>query len=145
MKENRYFRNIALTVVLGIVLAVCRVISAVLPLAILPKLDIPNLMLLFLVAILADHYFAAPGKEVDVFTCLFAALTVGLLPLVSGFAGAGEAVKLAAVGGIGFFLTAWVFGSVEDRLATGPAAKAAPVFTALGLYLAAQGFAGMIL
>ena len=72
MKENRYFRNIALTVVLGIALAVCRVISAVLPLAILPRLDIPNLMLLFLVAILADHYFAVPGKEVDVLTCLFA-------------------------------------------------------------------------
>lgn len=145
MKENRYFRNIALTVVLGLALAAARVIAALMPLAILPKLDIPGLMLLFLVAILADHYFAAPGKDVDVFTGLFAALTVGLLPLVSGFAGAGEALKLAAVGGIGFFLTAWVFTTLEDRLATGPAANAAPVFTALGLYLAAQCFAGMIL
>ena len=145
MKENRYFRNIALTVVLGLALAAARVVQTVLPLGILPKLDIPNLMLLFLIAILADHYFAAPGKDVDVLTGLFAALTVGLLPLASGFAGAGEAVKLAAVGGIGFFLTTWVFVSLEDRLATGPAAKVAPVFTALGLYLAAQCFAGMIL
>ena len=42
---------------------------------------------------------------------------------LSGFAGAGEALKLAAVGGIGFFLTAWVFETLEDRLSTGPAAK----------------------
>lgn len=145
MKENRYFRNIALTVVLGLSLAVCRVIAAVLPLAILPRLDIPNLMALFVLALLADHYFAAPGKGVDALTGVFAALTVGLLPVLSGFAGAGEALKLAAVGGIGFFLTAWVFETLEDRLSTGPAAKAAPVLTALGLYLAAQCFAGMIL
>ena len=145
MKENRYFRNIALTAVLGLALAVCRVIAAVLPLAILPRLDIPNLMALFVLALLADHYFAAPGKGVDALTGVFAALTVGLLPVLSGFAGAGEALKLAAVGGIGFFLTAWVFETLEDRLSTGPAAKAAPVLTALGLYLAAQCFAGMIL
>lgn len=145
MKENRYFRNIALTVVLGLSLAVCRVIAAVLPLAILPRLDIPNLMALFVLALLADHYFAAPGKGVDALTGVFAALTVGLLPALSGFAGAGKSVKLAAVGGIGFFLTAWVFETLEDRLSTGPAAKAAPVLTALGLYLAAQCFAGMIL
>ena len=100
MKENRYFRNIALTGVLGLSLAVCRVLAAVLPLAILPRLDIPNLMALFVLALLADHYFAAPGKGVDALTGVFAALTVGLLPVLSGFAGASGAETGFAGGGV---------------------------------------------
>jgi hypothetical protein len=32
---------------------------------------------------------------------------------------------------------------MEDRLSTGPAAKLAPILSALGLYLAAQCFMGI--
>jgi hypothetical protein len=44
-----------------------------------------------------------------------------------------------------FTLVTWLFSSMTDRLSTGPAAKAAPVFSALGLYLASQVLMGMIL
>ena len=37
-----------------------------------------------------------------------------------------------------FTATAWLYSSAQDRLSTGPVAKAAPILTALGLYLAAQ-------
>jgi len=39
----------------------------------------------------------------------------------------------------------WLFSSIQDRLSTGPAAKAAPVVSAFGLYLAIQGLMGMFL
>ena len=69
----------------------------------------------------------------------------GLLPFAACFAGAMDAVKLALVGGIIFTVMTWLYSSVQDRLSSGPAAKAAPVVSALGLYLAVQCFAGMFL
>ena len=144
MKDNRYIRNIALTVVLGIALAACMVIRAMTPMAVLPQLDVPNVVLLSMIALLAEFYIAGEGK-CSALTALFAALTFGVLPLVAGSVEVAEAVKLAVIGGVIFTLCAWLFDSVCDRLTTGPAAKAAPLFSALGIYLAAQCFAGMIL
>jgi len=64
---------------------------------------------------------------------------------VAGFVTLKDALLLAAVGGVVFTAIAWIFSSIQDRLSTGPAAKAAPVLSALGLYLAPQCFAGMLL
>ena len=144
MKDHRYFRNIALTVVLGLALAVCMVIRAMAPMAVLPQLDVPNVVLLSMIALLAEFYIAGEGK-CGALTFLFSAVAFGVLPLVAGSVEAMEAVKLAVIGGVIFTLCAWLFDSVCDRLTTGPAAKAAPIFSALGIYLAAQCFAGMIL
>ena len=54
-------------------------------------------------------------------------------------------LKLGVAGGIIFTAMTWLFSSVQDRLSTGPAAKAAPVVSAFGLYLAIQALMGMIL
>ena len=144
MKDNRYFRNIALTATLGIALAACMVIRAMAPMAVVPQLDVPNVVLLSMIALLAEFYIAGEGK-CNALTFLFSALTFGVLPLACGAMEVMEAVKLAVIGGVIFTLCAWLFDSVVDRLTTGPAAKAAPILSALGIYLAAQCFAGMIL
>ena len=145
MKENRYFRNTTLTAALAVGLAVCLTVRAFQPMAVLPKLDIPNMVLLSMAALLADHYLLPGRKRCDVLTLLLAALSFGLLPWAAGFADGIQALKLAAIGGVTFWVSAWLFASVQDRLSTGPAAKAAPVFSALGLYLAAQCFSGILL
>ena len=144
MKDNRYFRNIALTLVLGLALAVCMVIRAMAPMAVLPQLDVPNVVLLSMIALLAEFYIAGEGK-CSALTFLFSALTFGVLPFVGGMADVMGCVKLAVIGGVVFTLCAWLFDSVCDRLTTGPAAKAAPVFSALGIWLAAQCFSGILL
>ena len=144
MKDNRYFRNFALTLVLGLALAVCMVIRAMAPMAVLPKLDVPNVVLLSLIALLAEFYLAGEGK-CNVLTFVFSALAFGVLPVACGAVEVLEAVKLAVIGGVVFTLCAWLFDSVCDRLTTGPAAKAAPVFSALGIWLAAQCFSGILL
>lgn len=57
----------------------------------------------------------------------------------------GECWKLALVGGIVFTAVTWLFSSMVNRLASGAQAKAAPLLSALGLYLAVQCFAGILL
>ena len=39
----------------------------------------------------------------------------------------------------------WLFDSVAQRLSSGPAGKAAAAITGLGMILAGQAFAGMLL
>lgn len=102
MKYKKYASNTALAVVLGIALAVCMLIRTFVPMAVLPRLDIPNMVLLSMIAL------------------------------------------LAAVGGVVFAVTAWLFASCQERISSGPAAKAAPVLSALCLYLASQCFAGIL-
>lgn len=143
--NRKSFPNIALTVILTLALAVCRILKTCVPFGVLPKLNIPSMVLLILAALLVEHYFGREQKCCGALTVLTAALVFGLLPLAAGFASPGEAGKLALVGGAVYAVTAWVFHSMMDRLSTGPAAKAAPVLSALGLLLAAQCFAGILI
>lgn len=145
MKENKFFLNMALTAVLGIALAACVIARACNPMGVLPKLDIPNMVLLSLAALLLDHYLVSSQRKFCICLSALAALTFGLLPWVAGFATGMEAIKLAVIGGVTFAVTQWLFSQVQDRLSSGPAAKLAPVLSALGLLLAAQGFSGILL
>ena len=145
MKNRNYTSNVALSVVLGVFLLICVLIRTYNPMAVLPKLDVPTVVALSLVALLAAHYLAKANEACDVISLVLAALSFGLLPYVSGFATVEAALKLALVGAIVYFVAAWLFDEMMERLSSGPAAKAAPVLSALGLYLAAQCFAGIVL
>lgn len=145
MKKNTYTLNTILAAVLGAALLVCIFVRTFAPRIILPELDIPNLVLISLVALVLDHYLAPNADRCYVCVSVFSAITFGLLPFEAAFVGAMEALKLAVAGGIVFTVMTWLFSSVQDRLSTGPAAKAAPVVSAFGLYLAVQGLMGMIL
>ena len=142
--NKRYFSNTVLVAVLAVALAVCRVLRTCIPFGVLPELDIPNMVLLSGVALLLDHHFGGQRKN-DLWLYLFAAVTYGVLPVAAGFAQLTQSWKLALTGGVLFWVMSWIFGSIEDRLTTGPAAKAAPALSILGLYLAAQCFGGMII
>ena len=145
MKKNTYTLNTILAAVLGAALLVCIFVRTFAPRIILPELDIPNLVLISLVALVLDHYLAPNADRCYVCVSVFSAITFGLLPFAAAFVGAMEALKLAVAGGVVFTVLTWLFSSVQDRLSTGPAAKAAPVVSAFGLYLAVQGLMGMIL
>ena len=71
------------------------------------------------------------------------AVTFGLLPFAACFVGGLDALMLGITGGIVFAAITWLFTSAADRLSTGPAAKAAPIISAFGIYLAAQALMGM--
>lgn len=144
MKQNHYFLNTALAVGLGIACTIAVLVRTFTPAALIPGLDIPNVVALSLVALVADHYVARGAKRCYICIPVFSAITFGLLPFCAGFASGLEALKLAILGGAVFTATTWLFTSLQDRLSTGPIAKLAPILSALGLYLAAQCFAGLI-
>lgn len=144
MKNNKYFLNTALAAVVGLTLAACVLLRTFIPAIVLPQLSIPNMVLLSLVALLLDHYMAKEAKRCWWCIPVFGLLTFGVLPYAASFAGVMEALKLAAVGCVTFTVTTWLYSSIQNRLASGPVAKAAPALSALGLYLASQCFAGIL-
>ena len=145
MKENKFFLNTALAVVMTLALTVCVILRTLSPLFGLPVLNIPNMALLSLVALVLDHYIAKGAKRCYICIPVFAFMTFGLLPWAAAFVTVVQALKLAAVGCAVFTLLTWLYSSMMDRLSSGPAAKAAPILSAFGLYLAFQCFAGIIL
>ena len=145
MKKNTYTLNTVLAMVLGAALLAAVLVRTFAPRIIIAELVVPNMVLISLVALVVDHYLAPNAKRCYICIPVFSALTFGLLPFAACFVGAVEALKLGITGGILFTTMTWLFSSVQDRLSTGPAAKAAPVVSAFGLYLAIQALMGMIL
>ena len=145
MKNKTYMLNTFLTVLVGLCLLAGVVIRTLFPLIILPKANIPNMVLISLVALVLDHYLVPEAKRCYICIPLFSGISFGILPLVSSFCTPVEALKLAFVGSVVFTVTTWLFSSIQERLSSGPAAKASAFFSAVSLYMAAQCFAGMIL
>lgn len=144
MNNKKYMLNTLLAFVLGAVLLVFTLVRTFLPRMILPELDIPNLALISLVTLVLDHYLAPDAKRCYLCIPVFSALTFGLLAF-GALMGVAEVGKLAVAGGVVFTAMTWLYTSVQDRLSSGPAAKAAPVVSAFGLYLAIQALMGMFL
>ena len=145
MKNNKYFFNTLLTAALFAVLAVFMVIRLIQPAAVLPPLNIPNMVLVCLMALLIEYYVAPGNPRCYICIPVMSALTFGILPLMAGFACQHTFWKLGLVGGAACTATVWLFSSMADRMLSGPKAKAAAVLSAFGLYLAAQCFTGIIL
>lgn len=145
MKDKTYLLNTVLAAVVGLALLICAIVRALAPAVILPALNIPNMVLLSLAALLLDHYLARGAKRCYICIPIFAALTFGLLPWAAGFIPAATIWKFALIGAVAFTVTTWLFSSIQQRLSSGPAAKCAPVLSAFGLYLAAQCFTGILL
>lgn len=143
--KKTYVLNTILAVVVGIALTAIILVHTFLPNFVIPKVSIPNLTLLSLIALVLDHYIARGADRCYICIPVFAVITFGLLPFCAGYIPAAEIWKLAIGGGAVFTITTFLFTSVQDRLSSGPACKAAPVISALGLYFAAQCLTGIIL
>ena len=145
MKNKTYILNTLLALVQRVYLLVSVLDRTIAPHIILPKVNIPNLTLLSLVALVLDHYLAPDAKRCYICIPVLGAISFGLLPFAACFVGAGEAVKLALVGGLVFTVTTWLFSTIQERLSSGPAAKASAFFSAVSLYMAAQCCMGILL
>ena len=143
MKNKTYTLSTLLSVVLGIVLLAMMLLRAFAPNIILPIFDIPTLTAISLAALVLDHYLAPNAKRCYVCVIVFAALSFGILPLAAGLVAPANALGLAATGTVIFTVAAWTFTSIQDRLSSGPAARLAPIMSALGIWLAVQAFAGI--
>ncbi len=145
MKNNKFLLNTLLTGALFVILTIAMVIRVMQPAAVLPHLNIPNMALISLIVLLTEYYIAPNSGRCYVCIFLLSAVAFALLPLMAGFACVHTFWKLALIGGVVFTAVTWLFTSVTDRMASGPKAKCAAFVSALGLYLAFQCFAGILL
>ena len=143
MKNKTYTLNTVLTAVLTAVLAVMVVLRTVSPQLILMQFDIVSITGISLAALVLDHYLAPNAKRCYVCIPIFAALSFGILPFAAGMVAVKYLLGLALTGAVVFTVCTFVFTSIQDRLSSGPAAKLAPVMSALGIWLAVQAFAGI--
>lgn len=145
MKNNRYFLNTLLAAVLFVALLAAMIIRVTAPAVVIPPLNIPNLVLLSLLALLAEHFIAPGNPRCYICIPVFSAVSFGVLPLMAGFTCLHEFWKLGLAGCVIFTVTTFLFTSMTQRLHTGPKARCAVMAGAFGIYLAAQCFAGIIL
>lgn len=145
MKNNRYLLPLILVAVLFAALMAGMLVQIFQPAAILPPLNIPNMVLLSVLALLLEYFLTKGNARCYVCIFLFGVAAFAVLPLMAGFACVHDFWKFGIVGGVVFALTTFLFTSAVQRMQTGPKAPAAAVLTALGIYLAAQCFAGILL
>jgi asparagine N-glycosylation enzyme membrane subunit Stt3 len=111
MKNTTFRLNSILTIILGIVLFAGILLRVFAPIVMLPKLDIPNIVLISLVALLVDHYVSKEHTRHYVWVFVLSVLAFALLPWVAGFVNGVAVLKTAVVGGVVFTAAAWMFSS----------------------------------
>ena len=147
MRENRYFANFLLAIVAGLMVLGMVLLKTFVPAAVLLHLSIPTLCIPVLLALLLEAYLApkATRGAVDhLVAAILGGATLALLPGMAGFVAGNTVWVVLAVGFVIFGVCDVLFASIRDRIASGPVAKAAPAVSAVLLYLAVQGFGGMI-
>lgn len=145
MKNVKNMRNIVLAAVLLVAMAVIMVVKTFYPTVIFPRLNIPNMVLLSLAAWLLANRLGLQGENCWICTAVLSALSFALLPAAAGLVEWGVCWKVGVIGGAVFTLTALAMDSVQERIASGPKAPGALLATALGVYMASQCFAGILL
>ena len=145
MKNNKYFLSTVLAVVMFVACAAAMLVRVWLPAAVLPVLNIPNMVAISVIALLLEHFLTKGNPRCYICIPVFGAVIFGVLPLMAGLACQHDFWKFGLVGAVVFTITTFLFTSAQDRLLTGPKAKAAAVVTGFGIWLAAQCFAGIIL
>ncbi len=145
MKKNQFLLSVSLVAVLFVTLVAGLLIRVWLPTAILPTLNIPNMVLLSVLALLLEHFIARGNPRCYWATALFGALSFGVLPLMAGFACIHTFWKFGMIGGVVFTATTFLFTSATERLLTGLKARLAVILTGAGIWLASQCFMGILI
>lgn len=145
MKNNKFFLPVVLVAVLFVACLTCMLVRIFQPAAIIPPLNIPNMVLLSVVALLVEHFVAKGNPRCYLSVALFGIVSFAALPLMAGFACVHDFWKYGLVGGVVFAATTYLFTSATERLLTGPKAPVAVVMTGIGIWLAAQCFAGILI
>ena len=145
MKNNKYLLSTILAIVVFAACAIALLVRVWIPAAVIPPLNIPNMAALSVIALLLEHFLTKGNPRCYICVPVFGVLTFGILPLMAGFACQHDFWKYGLVGGAVFTAVTFLFTSAQDRLLTGPKAKAAAIITGVGIWLAFPCFAGIIL
>lgn len=145
MKAKDMLLSVLLTAVLGVALLAAALVDIFAPAVILPKLDIVAMVLLSLIALVLEAFIAPNAKRCYVCVFVFSAISFGLLPFVSGLAAVESIWMNALIGGAVFTIITLLFTSALDRMNSGIRNWRSVLVTAIGFFLAAQAFTGIVL
>ncbi len=145
MKKSVLTLPLTLTVLVSLWWLLPVFLSALVPGLILPRLDIPTVAALCLLALLTEAYLSPGARHSYPVLALLGAVNFGLLPFAAAMLTWQRSLVLAAVGFVMLPVLAAVFASLRHRLASGPKSPLAPVACALCLYLAMQALRGVLL
>lgn len=144
MKQNRYFLNALFAAVVAAACLAILLLWAFAPDFILPELNLTMVVALALIALVLERYLAPKAGRCWAGNILLGAATLGLLPWCAGLATGPQVMELVLWGGVTFAATLFLYTSMTRRLASGPSGRLSPLFSALGLFLAAQCFTGIL-
>lgn len=140
MKAKFYVKNTLLAVELGLVCLAVILMRTFSQGTLLPRFDIPFLVLMSVIPMIIACYVKAEGNDNVLVSVLLAAVTFTVLPLAAGWDTGMSAVKMFAEGAVVFAVTDAFCTSIGRRVATGPKAPLALAANGFVLYLASQCF-----
>lgn len=145
MNGKTNLANRILVILLGALLLSGSILRAIYPAAILPRLDIPAMALLSLISLLAE-YFIDPDAACSGFGgAVLTFFSFALLPWASGMARFVDVLQYGWIGGIVFAVTGFLFVSLKERISILRYRRLAASMNAVLLFLAAQGFSGILI
>lgn len=146
MKKNLFFKNVALAAIVAIISAAYIVVRALSPETLLPSISVPVIALLSLLSLAAAYYANPTGKNgiaAKIISAVLAGVTFGLLFWLSGITAAAAALKTGLISAAVYLASDLLYSAATPRFSD--KARLAPAFTALLMFLAVQGFFGMLL
>lgn len=146
MKANPLKQSALLAVVVGLFCLILALAGALAPMAILPKLDLPAMLALTLIALTLDAYWSAPKLcwPALLSNAALGGVVFAVLPWCAGVAGTIPVWVLGLAGAVVSGVTTLLYTAAMERIATGPKAPLAPAGTALMLFLAGQCLSGLL-
>lgn len=140
MKAKFYLKNTLLAVEMGLVCLAVILMRTFSQGTILPRFDVPFLVLMSVIPMIITCYVKAEGEENRLAAVILAAVTFTVLPLAAGWDTGMSAAKMFAEGAVVFAVTDAFYSSIGSRAASGPKAPLALAANGFVLYLASQCF-----
>lgn len=143
MKKHPYMKNVILGIFVGIASLIGILTRCFFPAVILPKVDVPVIVLFSALSCAVTYYMNAEEGRDKIGSALLAGLTFALLPFCAGLVAGIPVWKLFIAGTILFFVTDLCYEAIGKRMDTGAFGKLAPFANGLMLFLASQCFQGV--
>lgn len=144
MKKNPFLLNLLLACTVGVYCLVVAIYRLAAPQVVIPKLDLPVMVGLSLIALVIEAYLRKEIKRNWIVTVCLGILTFLLLPLCAGVVDMSGVWKVGLGGGAAFAVAALCYTGITERMRSGGKAVLAPIGNALMLFLAAQALAGLL-
>lgn len=140
MNAKFYLKNTLLTVEMGLVCLAVVLIRTFSQGSILPRYDVPFLVLMSVIPMSIACYVKTEGEENVLVSVFLAAVTFTVLPLAAGWDTGMSAGKMFVEGAVVFAVTDAFYASIGSRVSTMPKAPFALAANGFLLYLASQCF-----